>query len=57
VAEIRRTSVHVATRVVQQAFDDGVAQTKKTTRATAADHVRARAWQPRYLPLEKVLSS
>jgi malate dehydrogenase (oxaloacetate-decarboxylating) len=57
VDEMREVSQRVATRVIQQAFDDGVARTTKTTRAAAADHVRARAWRPRYLPLEKVLSS
>jgi malate dehydrogenase (oxaloacetate-decarboxylating) len=57
VDEMREVSQRVATRVIQQAFDDGVARTTKTTRATAADHVRAKAWRPRYLPLEKVLSS
>lgn len=57
VDEMREVSQRVATRVMQQAFDDGVARTTKTTRARAADHVRAKAWRPRYLPLEKVLSS
>jgi malate dehydrogenase (oxaloacetate-decarboxylating) len=57
VEEMREVSERVATRVIQQAFDDGVARTTKTTRAGAADHVRAKAWRPRYLPLEKVLSS
>ncbi|HEY6460144.1 MAG TPA: NAD-dependent malic enzyme [Polyangiaceae bacterium] len=53
VEEMRAVSEHVATRVVEQAFDDGVARTKKTTRAAAGAHVRAKAWQPRYLPFEK----
>ena len=44
----------MATRVIEQAFDDGVARTKKTTRATAGDHVRAKEWHPRYLPFEKI---
>jgi malate dehydrogenase (oxaloacetate-decarboxylating) len=53
VEEMREVSNHVATRVVEQAFDDGVARSKKLTRATAAERVRAKAWQPRYLPFEK----
>jgi malate dehydrogenase (oxaloacetate-decarboxylating) len=56
VEEMREVSQVVATRVVEQAFDDGVARTKKTTRAGAADHVRAKTWRPRYLPFEKVVS-
>jgi len=56
VDEMRAVSQVVATRVVEQAFDDGVARTKKTTRAGAAEHVRTRAWVPRYLPFEKVSS-
>ena len=54
VEEMREVSERVATRVLQQAFDDGVARTTKTTRAAAADHVRAKAWHPTYLPFEKV---
>jgi malate dehydrogenase (oxaloacetate-decarboxylating) len=50
VAEMPEVSQHVATRVVEQAFDDGVARTKKTTRTRAAEHVRAKFWRPRYLP-------
>jgi malate dehydrogenase (oxaloacetate-decarboxylating) len=57
VEEMRDVSAHVATRVIEQAFDDGVARTTKLTRATAGAHVRAKAWQPRYLPFEKVVSS
>jgi malate dehydrogenase (oxaloacetate-decarboxylating) len=57
VDEMREVSVRVAARVIEQAFDDGVARTTKTTRDGAAEHVRAKAWSPRYLPLEKVLSS
>ncbi|HEY3820963.1 MAG TPA: NAD-dependent malic enzyme [Polyangiaceae bacterium] len=57
VEEMREVSVHVATRVAEQAFDDGVARTTKTTRAAAGAHVRAKAWQPSYLPFEKVIPS
>ncbi|MGD0528403.1 MAG: NAD-dependent malic enzyme [Polyangiaceae bacterium] len=54
VEEMRDVAAHVATRVIEQAFDDGAARTTKLTRATAGAHVRAKAWQPRYLPFEKV---
>jgi malate dehydrogenase (oxaloacetate-decarboxylating) len=50
VQEMRDVSRHVATRVAERAFDDGVARTKKFDRAGAAEHVRARMWEPRYLP-------
>jgi malate dehydrogenase (oxaloacetate-decarboxylating) len=53
VEEMREVSAHVATRVIEQAFDDGVARTTKMTRASAGNHVRTKAWQPRYLPFEK----
>lgn len=57
VEEMRAVSTHVATRVIEQAFDDGVARTKKTTRASAGAHVRAKEWHPRYLPCEKATPS
>jgi malate dehydrogenase (oxaloacetate-decarboxylating) len=57
VEEMRAVSRHVATRVIEQAFDDGVVRTKKMTRATAAEHVRAKEWHPRYLPFEKIGTS
>ncbi|HEY8087609.1 MAG TPA: NAD-dependent malic enzyme [Polyangiaceae bacterium] len=53
VEEMRAVSDHVATRVIEQAFDDGVAGTTKAARADAAELVRAKAWRPRYLPFEK----
>jgi malate dehydrogenase (oxaloacetate-decarboxylating) len=53
VEEMREVSRHVATRVIQQAFDDGVARTTQTTRETATTYVRDRGWWPRYLPFEK----
>jgi malate dehydrogenase (oxaloacetate-decarboxylating) len=53
VEEMREVSQHVATRVIQQAFDDGVARTTETTRANAAAFVRAKGWSPRYLPFDK----
>jgi malate dehydrogenase (oxaloacetate-decarboxylating) len=54
VEEMREVSERVATRVVEQAFDDGVARTTTTTSASAGAHVRAKGWNPRYLPFEKV---
>ena len=53
VEEMREVSVRVATHVIQQAFDDGVARTKKTTRDRAEAYVRAKFWRPKYLPLER----
>jgi malate dehydrogenase (oxaloacetate-decarboxylating) len=52
VEELREVSQLVATRVIEQAFDDGVARTTKFTRAAAGAHVRAKAWRPQYLPYE-----
>ena len=43
--------MRVATRVIEQAFDDGVAQTGKVKREGAAEYVKARFWKPRYLPI------
>jgi len=56
VEEMREVSERVATRVIEQAFADGVARTTKMTAASAAAHVKANAWRPRYLPYEKVAS-
>lgn len=56
VERMRDVSLHVATRVVEQAFDDGVARTTVFTRNEAAARVRASGWQPRYLPFEKLHS-
>jgi malate dehydrogenase (oxaloacetate-decarboxylating) len=50
VEEIRTVSLEVAARVIQQAFADGVARTKKVTPEGAADYVRAKAWSAEYLP-------
>jgi malate dehydrogenase (oxaloacetate-decarboxylating) len=49
VEEMSDVSLRVATRVVQQAFDEGVACTKKTTRDGAEAYVRAKFWKPEYL--------
>jgi malate dehydrogenase (oxaloacetate-decarboxylating) len=53
VEEMSEVSVRVATGVLKQAFDDGVARTKKTTRDGAEAYVRAKFWRPKYLPLER----
>jgi malate dehydrogenase (oxaloacetate-decarboxylating) len=53
VEEMSEVSVRVATRVLRQAFDDGVARTKKTTRDGAEGYVRAKFWRPKYLPLDR----
>jgi malate dehydrogenase (oxaloacetate-decarboxylating) len=49
VDEMSQVSVRVAARVLQQAIDDGVARTKKTTRENAEAYVRAKFWEPKYL--------
>ncbi|HWE27906.1 MAG TPA: NAD-dependent malic enzyme, partial [Polyangia bacterium] len=51
VDDLNEVSMRVATRVIEQAFDDGVAQTKKVKREGAAEYVRARFWKPRYMPI------
>ena len=53
VEEMREVSERVATRVFEQAFDDGVACTRKTTREGAEAYVRAKFWRPAYLPFVK----
>jgi len=53
VQEIREVSARVATRVIEQAFADGVARTAKfraEAPGSAAAHVRSKMWEPRYLP-------
>ncbi|MCU1281885.1 MAG: maeB1, partial [bacterium] len=51
VDDLNEVSMRVATRVIEQAFDEGVAQTGKVKREGAAEYVRARFWKPRYLPI------
>jgi malate dehydrogenase (oxaloacetate-decarboxylating) len=51
VEELREVSVRVAIAVVRQAFTDGVATSKKVTPETAEPYVRAKFWQPEYLPI------
>ena len=54
VDEMRQVSARVATRVMEQAFDDGVARTRKTTRDGAAAYVDSHFWRPQYLPVEPI---
>jgi malate dehydrogenase (oxaloacetate-decarboxylating) len=54
VSELRQVSVEVATRVILQAFADGVARTSKVTREGVDDYVRKKAWSARYLPFRRV---
>jgi len=53
VDELREVSLEVATRVLQQAFAEGVARTEKITPDAAADYVRAKAWTARYVPFRR----
>ena len=53
VEEMSAVAQQVATRVMQQAFDDGVACTRKTTRENAGAYVRAKFWRAAYLPFVK----
>ena len=50
ISELREVSIAVTTRVIAQAFEDGVATTKKLSPATAEAYVRSHFWRPRYLP-------
>ena len=53
VSELRDVSLVVAARVIQRAFADGVARSKKVTPETALDYVKKKAWKARYLPFER----
>jgi malate dehydrogenase (oxaloacetate-decarboxylating) len=53
VGELRAVSLEVATRVLRQAFADGVARTAKVTPEGAAAYVRAKAWHARYVPFRR----
>ncbi len=53
VEEMREVSLRVAARVLQQAFDEGVARTTKVTREGADAYVRAKFWRPAYLPFAR----
>ena len=51
VDDLHEVSARVATKVLEQAFDDGVAQTDKVRKEGAAEYVKARFWKPRYMPI------
>jgi malate dehydrogenase (oxaloacetate-decarboxylating) len=50
VSELREVSLEVATRVLEQAFFDGVARTQKVKPADARAYVQRKAWRAKYLP-------
>ena len=50
VSELREVSMRVASAVIRQAFQDGVATSTKVTPETADVYVRSRFWEPKYLP-------
>ncbi|XYH94156.1 NAD-dependent malic enzyme [Sorangium sp. So ce1128] len=50
VEELQEVSTRVAIAVIRAAFADGVATSAKLDPASAEEHVKARFWQPRYLP-------
>jgi len=51
VDDLNEVSARVATTVLKQAFDDGVAQTTKVTKDKAEEYVRTKFWRPRYMPI------
>lgn len=53
VSELRAVSLEVATRVLRQAFADGVARSKTITPETAAVDVQRKAWRAKYLPFDR----
>ncbi|HEX3769428.1 MAG TPA: NAD-dependent malic enzyme [Polyangiaceae bacterium] len=57
VDEMRAVSQRVATRVIQQAFDEGVARTTKIRRENADAYVREKFWRPGYLPFVRASDS
>ena len=52
ISELREASVRVATRVVVQAIEDGVAQ-RENIPEDVDGFVRDRFWRPEYLPFER----
>jgi malate dehydrogenase (oxaloacetate-decarboxylating) len=50
VRELRAVAERVAAAVVEQAFDEGLARTKKTTREGAKAYVAKKLWSAKYLP-------
>ncbi len=53
VDELREVSTFVATRVIRQAFADGVARSTHVTAETAESYVRAKAWNAKYVPFDR----
>lgn len=53
VDELREVSTFVATRVIRQAFADGVARSTHVTPETAESYVRAKAWNAKYVPFDR----
>lgn len=53
VSELREVSIVVATRVIRQAFSEGVARTTLVTPDTAEGYVRKKAWNAKYLPFDR----
>jgi len=51
VEELREVAVHVAARVIAQAFQDGVARAAKVAPENALAYVRSKMWQAKYLPI------
>ena len=50
VSELRQVSMRVARRVIEQAWREGVADNTALAESDLDAHIRARFWQPRYLP-------
>jgi malate dehydrogenase (oxaloacetate-decarboxylating) len=53
VSELRDVSLEVATRVLEQAFVDGVARTQKVEPKGARAYVARKAWRAKYLPFRR----
>jgi len=50
VVELREVSAFVASRVIAQAFEDGVARASREKIGDTLAYVRSKMWQPKYLP-------
>jgi malate dehydrogenase (oxaloacetate-decarboxylating) len=50
VSELREVSIAVTTAVIEQAYADGVATSKRIDLTAIEPYVRAHFWRPRYLP-------
>jgi malate dehydrogenase (oxaloacetate-decarboxylating) len=57
VDELRDVSLVVAARVIERAFADGVARSKKVTPDDATEYVKRKAWKARYLPFESAAAA